>query len=353
MTNDQKILYGLAYSVLAVWKAKKGDSPEENDTRKNPRSEKPEIFTNGRWRTAGELEDESSSDDKSRKRDEEIKRMRELSLQFDEISNNLKNNDKMIRRFENRLDNSIDPTQIIRLETKLENLVIERQKQLNLKYKTRAELEKVLDKLSHTNDLKDNQNKSKESKNLLKEKTLSEKEKKEAKKFLKGEPVASVKGGVLNADNKGSAIKNAKEWAKQNSLNITREDIGEIVFNERSVQNSLSHAFSQKKLDAVQAVPDTIKHGKILKISKDFNGKDQMNIFIAAPVKIGENKDILFVRLRQNEGDKTRFYVHEVFNVEDIERATLPRPGSTDKISNSSRSIALYLQVLADILNVK
>jgi hypothetical protein len=202
------------------------------------------------------------------------------------------------------------------------------------------------------NNTKNKPNKGKES--LLKEKTLNDTEKAEAKKFLKGEPIETVKSGIIKSNDKDAIAKGVK-LAEKYSETIDREDIGEVIFNPKGIQRSLSHGFNQKKLDAIPAIPAVIKQGKILDISDDFDGKKQKNIFMAAPIKIDNNSDILAVRLRQNEGDSARFYVHEVFNIGDIERATHIKPGqqTTNGSFRPQRGIALYLNILKDIFDVK
>ena len=196
----------------------------------------------------------------------------------------------------------------------------------------------------------------------LEEKTLSVAEKIEVQKFLVGKPVATVKGNVFTANSISEAVEQTKKWAEQYSHNITREDIGEVVLSPRGIKNSLGHEFDQKKLDAIPAIPAAIKQGKILKIEKDKSGeidetkknKRQMNVFLAAPIKIDNDKDILFVRLRQNEGDSTRFYVHEVFNKKDIKSAIPSTAGSqANSKGRPHGGIAVYINILKDIFDVK
>jgi len=189
----------------------------------------------------------------------------------------------------------------------------------------------------------------------LKNKILTAKEKTEVKSFLLGNSIIQVKEGVIKADRNGTAIENAKKWAKNHSDQIFRSDIGKVVFNSGGVRNSLSHRFGQKKLDAVQAIPAAIKIGKVVSISDDFDGKPIKNIILVAPIQIGNNKrSFLCIRLVRNLGDDNRLHIHEVFNTDDLKNTAIPfqTPG-TDLTARPQRGIAIYLNILRDILDVK
>jgi hypothetical protein len=187
----------------------------------------------------------------------------------------------------------------------------------------------------------------------IKEKTLTIAEKLMIKKFLFGDPIIIVKSGGIKADTSASAIENAINWAKVHAEEIIREDIGMVVFNEKGVKNSLSHKFGQRKLDAIQAIPCAIKQGKIARISNDLDGKPVKNIFIVAPIQIDAARSFLFVRLVKNIGDDNRLHVHEVFDLDDTKNTAIPfqTPG-TDQTASPQRGIAIYLNILQDIIFV-
>jgi hypothetical protein len=185
-------------------------------------------------------------------------------------------------------------------------------------------------------------------------KELSDAEKIMMQKYLSGEPIVNVKSGVIKADSGGTAIENARKWAELHTQNIIREDIGIVVFNGRGVKDSLSHGFGQRKLDAVQAVPEGIKSGKIVQIASDYDKRPQKNIIIMAPIQIGEEKSILGIRLVKNVGDDSRFYIHEVVDIPNTEKkGNTIRPPALDLTARPQGGIALYKNILQDIFNVK
>jgi hypothetical protein len=189
----------------------------------------------------------------------------------------------------------------------------------------------------------------------LQNKVLTIKEKTEVKAFLLGAFIIQVKEGVIKADANGTVIENAKKWAKSHAQEIIRQDIGKVVFDAGGVRNSLSHKFGQRKLDAVQAIPDAIKNGKVVSISDDFEGKPIKNIILAAPIQIGNNeRSFLCVRLVKNIGSNNRLHIHEVFGIDDLKNTAIPfqTPGA-DLTARPQRGIAIYLNILRDILDVK
>jgi hypothetical protein len=112
----------------------------------------------------------------------------------------------------------------------------------------------------------------------LQNRVLTAKEKIEAKAFLLGDSIIQVKEEVIKADENGTAIGNAKKWAKNHEQEIVRHDIG----------------------------------------------------------------------------NDSRLHIHEVFSMDDLKNTAIPfqTPG-TDLTARPRRGIAIYLNILRDILNVK
>jgi hypothetical protein len=190
--------------------------------------------------------------------------------------------------------------------------------------------------------------------NSLQEKRLTDEEKAEVKEFLLGMPVITVLSGLIRADETGRAIKNAIRWANAHTQEITRQDIGVVIFDAGGVRDSLSHKFGQRKLDAIQAIPKSLEMGKVINISNDFDGKPIKNVILVAPIQIDNDKNFLCIRLVRNIGSDNRLHVHEVFDMENIKNTAVPfqTPG-VDLTTHPQRGIAIYLNILRDIFNVK
>ena len=190
----------------------------------------------------------------------------------------------------------------------------------------------------------------------LKEKRLTHEEKVEIHDFLCGKPVKKVKKGFIIAESNKMAKDKTLKWIELiGDKTIFREDIGEVVFSRAGVKSSFEHRIYQNKLDALPAIPDAIKKGKVVDISNDFDGKPIKNTLIVAPIQIGENVKILTVRLRMIKGQDNKFYLHDIFVMRDMKKkGNAVKAGSAGKpVGESSKSIAHIKNILHDILSVK
>jgi len=146
----------------------------------------------------------------------------------------------------------------------------------------------------------------------LRNKTLTAEEKIEVKSFLLGNSIIQVHESAIKSDANGTAIENAKKWAKNHSEVIIRQDIGKVVFNSKGV------------------------------------GKPIKNIILVAPIRIGSNeRNFLCIRLVKNIGDDNRLHIHEVFDTYELKNTAIPfqTPGA-DLTVCPQRGIAIYLNIL-------
>jgi len=190
----------------------------------------------------------------------------------------------------------------------------------------------------------------------LKNKKLTLEEKIEIHNFFLDGPIITVKADFIKAESNKKAKEKTLEWITMTgSKTIHREDIGEIIFDRAGVKTSFEHRIYQNKLDALPAIPDVIKKGKVIDISNDFAGKPIKNTLIAGPIQIGEKPEILVVRLRMVKGHNNKFYVHDIFVNELIKnKGNTIKAGSTgNPVGESSKSIAYVKNILHSILNVK
>ena len=143
----------------------------------------------------------------------------------------------------------------------------------------------------------------------------------------------------------------AKNWIKNNVTSPILTAIGDVVLDERTIQNSMSHGFGKDKIDAIQAIPDVLQHGEYLGEYADINGATVNNHYFAGKVKIGDEEKIVFCRVKAPEGTEKRFYVHEVFSEEQINNGSLFKTGTAEN-GKKLGSEPLYLSILRDFFNV-
>jgi len=132
---------------------------------------------------------------------------------------------------------------------------------------------------------------------------------------LRGRPVALVRIGAIRTRNGEKPSDAARRWLAANPQNnLVRPGLGRVVFDDKSIDDTLSHKFGEAKLNALVAVPDVVRRGVELYAGKNWDGRPLFNRVIAAPIMLNGDRYILFVRLRRNMTDPNahdRFYVHE------------------------------------------
>lgn len=174
------------------------------------------------------------------------------------------------------------------------------------------------------------------------------------KQILEKETVAKIQRNIIKASEAETAIDAAKQWIKEHGNAPVKTAIGEVVLDERTVKNSLSHGFSQEKLDAVQAIPSVLANGIYIGMEADYDGKPIDNYYFAGRVDFDGEERIVFCRVRQaTRGESIkRFYVHEVFTEDEIKKGASLQTGSA---ANGKRlgGRALYKNILHEFLSVK
>ncbi|MBQ9758762.1 MAG: hypothetical protein IJW12_03215, partial [Opitutales bacterium] len=161
-----------------------------------------------------------------------------------------------------------------------------------------------------------------------------------------------VEVGVIKARDGKSARKIAEEWA-ENNLPITLGET-EIVFDARSVKNSLAHGYNQAKLDAITSIPEGFRNAVFLGETKDFSRDEAFDRYYAYPVIYNGERQIVFCRAIKDR-NTNRLYVHEVFLEEKIKTDSLQTvAASTQKESAQEPhgGIRLYKEILQNVYSV-
>ena len=161
---------------------------------------------------------------------------------------------------------------------------------------------------------------------------------------LRGKPVATVRMGAIQARPGERASDAAYRWLEENpQTDIERKGLGSVVFDKKSIEDTLGHGFSGPKLNALTAVRSVIESGAELDASMSFDGKPLMNWVVAAPVEMDGNRHLMFVRIRKDMAEPTslhRFYVHEIVLQEWVENEeTSPfKTGSDPEVFRGKKS---------------
>ena len=165
--------------------------------------------------------------------------------------------------------------------------------------------------------------------------------------------VAHVPSNAIRKTEKLSAIAAAKAWIRKHIFAPAKTEIGDVEVDANAIQDSLSHSMYQNKLDAVQAIVPVLEKGSYLGMLPDKDGNPIENHYFAGRVRIGENEKIVFVRTRQAKGTPNRFYVHEVFTQEEIEKSGDFHRVTSDADRPYRNSPDFYRSILANYLKGK
>lgn len=163
--------------------------------------------------------------------------------------------------------------------------------------------------------------------------------------------VAKLESGLIKASGTAEAVREARKWFEQNSGDeIVQREPGEIIYDMQGIKNSLNHHFDQDKLDSIPAILPVLREGVYLGEVDDFDGKAIKNYYFTANIELGGKKKIVFVRTRKAAGSDNKFYVHEVYANDEIEKLAKTR-GVTD--NRHFQGLAnFYKSLIADYLKV-
>ncbi len=164
--------------------------------------------------------------------------------------------------------------------------------------------------------------------------------------------VADVESGIIKAGEGKTAIQAAQEWAEQNYQTDAHTLIGTVNIGKKTIKASLSHGFSQTKLDAIPAIKPVLEHGQYLGYLNDFSGATMRNHFFAGRVGFPDGEKIVFCRVREAIGSKGHFYVHEVFTEDEIKSkgAILQTAAAHQEDGWPHGGTPLYISILYEIL---
>ncbi|MGM9580340.1 MAG: LPD23 domain-containing protein [Anaerovibrio sp.] len=130
-------------------------------------------------------------------------------------------------------------------------------------------------------------------------------------------------------------------------INITTA-IGDVKISKKSIKDSLSHGFSQKKIAVIPTLEQGIKQAEHVLSLQDYDDNRKTNHFFVYTVNIGEEENFVLCRVIE-QNNQRRLYVHEVASRKEIKKISdsLHARAAADK-QEVPRGIALYASILSD-----
>lgn len=208
-----------------------------------------------------------------------------------------------------------------------------------------ADVYRLLQTLSRANDTKRTENSSSLKKSKLQ--NIQAQPIDEQAVILQGSPVSIIEEQDLNLPTQGG-FQAVKQWASdlfaQQGGFANNPILGRVDLSERSVKDSLAHGkLNPYKNMAFAGVKDVLEKGVI--IAKDQNEFKENSYFVAAPVLLNNQENILTVTVREDSTTR-RMYIHSIMLKENLLK---PRVSST--LEKTSRTHTGSL-TSADIHNI-
>ena len=162
----------------------------------------------------------------------------------------------------------------------------------------------------------------------------------------------SISSGKFRANSGKEALKSALSWFKDTYPDGVNVDtlIGSVHISRSSIKDTLSHGFSQKKLDVIPTLAEGIQSATLMQSIPDYNPNKRLTYhYLVYSVYIDNEENFALCRIK-DDGNVKKLYVHEVASREEIQKTSdtlhARTGGQTDH--EYTRGIALYNSILAD-----
>jgi hypothetical protein len=172
------------------------------------------------------------------------------------------------------------------------------------------------------------------------------------KEILEGNSITDILSSAVPILN-GEIITSAVDWISKNPQGAANTIIGEVEITRRGIKEDFSHIAFPDKLASLPAVKTVLEKGAYLGQMQDITGKNIQNYYFAAPVTIDGNNKIIFVRARKKGNGQNRFYVHDVYTLDDIKKSgTTKTTGTAHNAQNKGNVPDLYKSIIQDAIDV-
>ena len=163
------------------------------------------------------------------------------------------------------------------------------------------------------------------------------------------ETVVGVPGynGSLKASD---VIQTVSEFFSSIGNAAENEELGSVILRKRGIKDDISHGIGREKVVAFMAVPDVLKHGKVVDYQENWKGRGYDTAVVAAPIKISGEDYIAGVCVKRASGE-SRFYVHEVLPIK--EGATPFNRAALKTSVDSGGDTPSMNNILFELLHVK
>ncbi len=185
--------------------------------------------------------------------------------------------------------------------------------------------------------------------NLFDPRSMTDEERQRRGFMLQNAPVVIVEKNQIKSSETLTARQAAEKWWNEHISEpvFYNTEAGEVEINKNSIESSLAHRYSQRKLDAITSLVEGFENAVYLGTMPDSRGDDVVDHYFAYPISYNGTLNYVFCRAMQDT-NKNRLYVHEVFVADNIKKGdTLQTAAVTPH-----GGISLYRDILANVISV-
>jgi len=169
--------------------------------------------------------------------------------------------------------------------------------------------------------------------------------------LLKGNPVIFLSGNEFAKKEGYTLTQQVTEYYNSIGNIVISPDYGEVVLDEKGVDDDFAHGVGRIKAIAFAAVPKVIEKGVvILPFGKYKAGENIVSAMIAAPILIAGKEYVCVVVLRKRR-EINKLYVHEVTLKEKLLDVVNQEVVSDSPLGSSNPTLSLATNQ-GDIANV-
>ena len=126
------------------------------------------------------------------------------------------------------------------------------------------------------------------------------------------EAVKQLSGTEMN-DRAKKPSEQIADFFKRIGNRITRRGLGDVILDDYGISSEINHRpLNRAKMVTIEAVPEVIANGKVIKDTENWKGRGYRSIVIAAPVRIADST--VYVAAVVNQHQDNKFYLHEVID---------------------------------------
>ena len=174
--------------------------------------------------------------------------------------------------------------------------------------------------------------------------------------FGEGKQFSAIPEGALTRERMAAWRSKAKAWAKENlgsdNTETNKETGWNVIYNHKSVKNTLSHGLEPELIKSIPAIPEIIRTGMYLDSIK--KNSRLMSHFFANKITIDKKEYVVGFVVRE-DGNGNRFYDHELTEIINPDWLVPGKQREAEELRtnrDTAKNTGVVIEILRDRLGV-